>query len=122
MVWADDRITFTDGEDATSIHLSSYAAAQQAAMSVVAPGTRPKSHKPRWHFGIRSRSPPMEVMLEIYRTLQSLGMEWRKKSPPPDTNIVDEKGRKDHSAEEKYAQGLFFVETRCRVRDVVVST
>jgi carbon catabolite-derepressing protein kinase len=90
-------------------------------MSVVAPGTRPKSHKPRWHFGIRSRSPPMEVMLEIYRTLQSLGMEWRKKSPPPDTNIVDEKGRKDHSVEEKYAQGLFFVETRCRVRDVVVS-
>jgi carbon catabolite-derepressing protein kinase len=90
-------------------------------MSVVAPGAKAKNHKPRWHFGIRSRSPPMEVMLEIYRTLQSLGMEWRKKTPPPDNNIVDEKGRKDHSAEEKYAQGLFFVETRCRIRDVVVS-
>jgi carbon catabolite-derepressing protein kinase len=35
--------------------------------------------KPRWHFGIRSRSPPMEVMLEIYRTLNTLGMQWRRK-------------------------------------------
>ncbi|WRT65192.1 uncharacterized protein IL334_002135 [Kwoniella shivajii] len=35
--------------------------------------------KPKWHFGIRSRSPPMEVMLEIYKTLNVLGMQWRKK-------------------------------------------
>lgn len=35
--------------------------------------------KPKWHFGIRSRSPPMEVMLEIYKSLDSLGMEWKKK-------------------------------------------
>jgi len=35
--------------------------------------------KPRWHFGIRSRSPPMEVMLEIYKTLNVLGMQWKKK-------------------------------------------
>ncbi|KAI8136792.1 kinase-like domain-containing protein [Fennellomyces sp. T-0311] len=38
-----------------------------------------KSHKPRskWHFGIRSRCPVWEVMLEIYRSLQNVGMEWR---------------------------------------------
>ncbi|KAF4611991.1 hypothetical protein D9613_004448 [Agrocybe pediades] len=35
--------------------------------------------EPKWHFGIRSRSPPMEVMLEIYRTLRTLGMEWKEK-------------------------------------------
>ncbi|WWD08124.1 hypothetical protein V865_006235 [Kwoniella europaea PYCC6329] len=35
--------------------------------------------KPKWHFGIRSRSPPMEVMLEIYKTLNVLGMQWKKK-------------------------------------------
>ena len=65
----------------------------------------------------------MEVMLEIYRTLKSLGMEWRKKASAPGTleGGPDEKGRRDHTAEEKYAQSLFFVETRCRVRDIVVS-
>jgi len=35
--------------------------------------------KPKWHFGIRSRSPPMEVMLEIYKTLGALNMQWRRK-------------------------------------------
>lgn len=33
----------------------------------------------KWHFGIRSSSPPMEVMLELYRTLEALGLEWREK-------------------------------------------
>jgi carbon catabolite-derepressing protein kinase len=54
--------------------------------------------KPRWHFGIRSRSPPMEVMLEIYKTLNVLGMQWRKKEeismpdigPPPLDGYPDE--------------------------------
>lgn len=36
-----------------------------------------KRLRQRWHFGIRSRSEPMEVMLEIYRTLKALKMEWR---------------------------------------------
>lgn len=38
-----------------------------------------KAHKPkcRWHFGIRSKCPAWEVMLEIYRSLQNVGMEWR---------------------------------------------
>lgn len=36
----------------------------------------PKS-KSRWHFGIRSKCPAWEVMLEIYRSLQNVGMEWR---------------------------------------------
>ncbi|ODQ54903.1 Pkinase-domain-containing protein [Saitoella complicata NRRL Y-17804] len=36
-----------------------------------------KSRPTRWHFGIRSRSPPLEVMHEIYRALKNLGAEWR---------------------------------------------
>ncbi|KAF7732742.1 Protein kinase [Apophysomyces ossiformis] len=38
-----------------------------------------RSQKPRskWHFGIRSKCPAWEVMLEIYRSLQHVGMEWR---------------------------------------------
>ncbi|THU88241.1 Pkinase-domain-containing protein [Dendrothele bispora CBS 962.96] len=36
-------------------------------------------HRTKWHFGIRSRSPPMEIMLEIYKTLKVLGMEWKEK-------------------------------------------
>ena len=54
-------------------HLASYASAKRQ------PIKEKKQHRTKWHFGIRSRSPPMEVMLEIYRTLKSLGMEWKAK-------------------------------------------
>ncbi|CCO29918.1 hypothetical protein BN14_03942 [Rhizoctonia solani AG-1 IB] len=74
-----------------------------------------KSKSPRWHFGIRSRSPPMEVMLEIYQTLKTLGMEWREK---PGLNIV---GRpEDEGCPGKDGKDIYYVETRCRIRDVVV--
>ncbi|XAO25315.1 hypothetical protein I312_104137 [Cryptococcus bacillisporus CA1280] len=105
--------------------------------------------KPKWHFGIRSRSPPMEVMLEIYRTLNVLGMQWRLKDIPlPDIggappggyseevemvleDLKDKNGerpamgrkppsKKDAMAQEKLAQGLYHVETRARYGDVMV--
>jgi carbon catabolite-derepressing protein kinase len=134
--------SFLADDDDPSINLNSFSAAKAAASSVVpppsnapAPSKPSRTHKPRWHFGIRSRSPPMEVMLEIYRTLKSLGMEWRKKpealmkGPLGGASGGDggeggggekKKAKKDYAAEEKLARGLFFVETRCRVRDVVV--
>ncbi|OLY85713.1 Carbon catabolite-derepressing protein kinase [Smittium mucronatum] len=37
--------------------------------------------RPRWHFGIRSRSQPSEVMSEIYKTLVTLKMEWKQINP-----------------------------------------
>ncbi|ANB11823.1 AMP-activated serine/threonine-protein kinase catalytic subunit SNF1 [Sugiyamaella lignohabitans] len=37
-----------------------------------------KKSKTRWHFGIRSRSYPLDVMGEIYRALRNLGAEWAK--------------------------------------------
>lgn len=50
---------------------------------LTAPFSSRKSDKPRskWHFGIRSKCPVWEVMLEIYRSLQNVGMvmngHWR---------------------------------------------
>lgn len=37
-----------------------------------------KKSKTRWHFGIRSRSYPLDVMGEIYRALKNLGAEWAR--------------------------------------------
>ncbi|WVQ83879.1 hypothetical protein IAT38_006023 [Cryptococcus sp. DSM 104549] len=105
--------------------------------------------KPKWHFGIRSRSPPMEVMLEIYRTLNVLGMQWRRKdvafpdiggapsggySEEVEALMEDLEGKmgerpqmgrkppskKEAQAQEKAAQGLYHVETRARYGDVMV--
>lgn len=39
-----------------------------------------KNSKTRWHFGIRSRSYPLDVMGEIYIALKNLGAEWAKPS------------------------------------------
>lgn len=39
-----------------------------------------KKSKTRWHFGIRSRSYPLDVMGEIYRALRNLGAEWQRPS------------------------------------------
>ncbi|TPX36190.1 hypothetical protein SmJEL517_g01607 [Synchytrium microbalum] len=43
---------------------------------------QPKRHKgSRWHFGIRSRSPPLDIMLEIYRALRNCNMKWKSIDP-----------------------------------------
>jgi carbon catabolite-derepressing protein kinase len=97
----------------------------------------------KWHFGIRSRSPPMEVMLEIYKTLKTLGMEWKEKKDLGGlggvaraqqrmrgySSSLDGGGRKIARACEldgdgyvnlRAAAAIYFVETRTRVQDVVV--
>lgn len=50
----------------------------------------PKRPRPqRWHFGIRSRSSPIEVMLEIYRALREMGAEWIDREPAPGEDPKD---------------------------------
>ncbi|KAI0033335.1 CAMK/CAMKL/AMPK protein kinase [Vararia minispora EC-137] len=113
-------------------HLASYANAKRSW-----PVDKKKQHRTKWHFGIRSRSPPMEVMLEIYRTLKTLGMEWKEKkylgglgTAPYYASVPRRKsthGRieraREHDGEHidlKAAASIYFVETRCREGDVVV--
>ena len=106
--------------------------------------------KPKWHFGIRSRSPPMEVMLEIYKTLGVLGMQWRRKDGinmpevggappggyPEEVNQAIEQwseetgcspsmgkkapNKKEAGTQDKAAQKLYLVETRAQYGDVMV--
>ncbi|KAJ7157207.1 snf 1 [Mycena filopes] len=92
------------------------------------PTGRANSRRPpktaRWHFGIRSRSSPMEVMLEIYKTLLSMGMEWKEKRNLGCLGRTSS-GREDYSDERsdenmRAAAGIFFIETRARVQDIVV--
>lgn len=71
----------------------------------------------------------MEVMLEIYRTLKALRMEWKPKkrglgSGGGGEEDGDEDPKKRRRREEedrvKKAQELYYVETRCRMDDVMV--
>ncbi|KAH9932110.1 snf 1 [Epithele typhae] len=108
-------------------HLQSYASAKRAV-----PVKEKKQHRTKWHFGIRSRSPPMEVMLEIYRTLKALGMEWKEKNDLGGLGakaLAKERrgGTKIERAREyddyvdlRAASAIYFIETRARVQDVVV--
>lgn len=108
-------------------HLQSYASAKKW------PVKEKKQHRTKWHFGIRSRSPPMEVMLEIYRTLKALGMEWKEKSDlgglgakalskeKRDRAKIERAREYDGYVDLRAASSIYFIETRARVQDVVVS-
>ena len=78
----------------------------------------------------------MEVMLEIYRTLQALGMEWKEKKTLGRLGGLltnreklkierrqDMDGKSsDDPVDHKTASSVYFVETRARTDDVVVRT
>lgn len=118
----------------TSLTPTSELAPNLKASSPVSPmpPSTSRKHRPKWHFGIRSRSPPMEVMVEIYRTLKTLGFEWKTKdltltedmlpgaAGPSDPDELRRKQRKDDEDKIKKVQELFFIETRCRMDDVLV--
>ncbi|KAF9510217.1 hypothetical protein BS47DRAFT_1384050 [Hydnum rufescens UP504] len=84
------------------------------ASSPTWPPSRTKIRAPRWNFGIRSSSPPMEVTYELYKSLQFLGAEWREKRHPwsfmrfpyPPQDYDDITPNND----------IFFVETRWKLR------
>ncbi|QLQ78382.1 hypothetical protein HG537_0A06290 [Torulaspora globosa] len=61
------------------IHRANMLAQGLPAASKISPLVNKKS-KTRWHFGIRSRSYPLDVMGEIYMALKNLGAEWAKPS------------------------------------------
>ncbi|CAE6415509.1 unnamed protein product [Rhizoctonia solani] len=110
-------------------HLTSYAEAHANAQSQEqVRAARPANpttdirKKTKWHegvdFGIRSRSPPMEVMLELYNTLKALGWEWREKP-----NLGKKKAlAPGEEADPRDDSDIFFLETRCCINDVVIRT
>ncbi|KAG0665774.1 Protein kinase [Maudiozyma exigua] len=65
----------------------------------ISPLTTKKS-KTRWHFGIRSRSYPLDVMGEIYIALKNLGAEWAKPSED-DLWTIRVRWKYDHSIEDR---------------------
>ncbi|KAJ3236046.1 protein kinase, AMP-activated, alpha 2 catalytic subunit [Chytriomyces hyalinus] len=56
-------------------------AVQDTTVTPAAAPTKKSKSKSKWHFGIRSRSPPFDIMLEIYRALQNCGMLWKSVDP-----------------------------------------
>ncbi|CAE6362500.1 unnamed protein product [Rhizoctonia solani] len=112
------------GQPDPDVHLlASYAEAhvnaqsqEQVRAARAANPTTDIRKKTKWHFGIRSRSPPMEVMLELYNTLKALGWEWREKP-----NLGKKKAlAPGEEADPREDSDIFFLETRCRINDVVV--
>ncbi|CAR24848.1 Non-specific serine/threonine protein kinase [Lachancea thermotolerans] len=61
------------------IHRANMLAEGSPAATKISPLSTKKS-KTRWHFGIRSRSYPLDVMGEIYIALKNLGAQWAKPS------------------------------------------
>lgn len=78
--------------------------------SGLTPGRR--RPRPRWHYGIRSRSQPMEIMLELYRTMQALGMEWTTKPPLP-RSMEHATHAERQQALESLGEDIFYARTRC---------
>lgn len=109
-------------------HLVSYANAKRSKRS----GKRGKKQRERYHFGIRSVSPPLSVMVEIYETLKCLGMEWKEKDDLGGLGGVRPSEGHDRRMERvreldgagtinlKAAAAIYFVEARARIQDVVV--
>ncbi|KAJ3408578.1 protein kinase, AMP-activated, alpha 2 catalytic subunit [Chytridiales sp. JEL 0842] len=48
-----------------------------ATSATTSSGKSKSKSRSKWHFGIRSRSPPFDIMLEIYRALKNCGMTWK---------------------------------------------
>lgn len=63
-------------QPATSINTATNRVSQPRQLPINTQSQTKKPHKSRskWHFGIRSKCPAWEVMLEIYRSLQNVGM------------------------------------------------
>lgn len=98
--------------DATSAAMS-----QRTTSSV--PSRRNRSH---WHFGIRSRSRPMEIMLELYRTMQALNMEWAPKTPLPPVSAGLENMTSDERQQvlDALNEEVFYAQTQCVLMGVKI--
>jgi carbon catabolite-derepressing protein kinase len=134
---------FPERQIESASHASATVRPPAATVSPARERGKPPYHghrRMKWHFGIRSQSPPMEVMLEIYRTLHALGMEWKEKRdlgglggvPRPRQGTAEEHtpkriqrnseidGNWPEDVDFKAANDIYFVEARARVHEIVV--
>ncbi|KAI0691536.1 kinase-like domain-containing protein [Cerioporus squamosus] len=115
-----------------------------AVLNSSLPEQRPEQHHlqlrrrstEKWHFGIRSRSLPMEVMLDIYRRLKTLEMECKGKGDLGGLGATALFTRSEEATERRSsarrsstfngcvdlraASSIYSIETRAQVQDVVV--
>lgn len=69
-----------NNEDNSSMnHLANQPAPQATASSGVTLQTKAKKHKKKskWHFGIRSRGSPKKIMMELYKAMKNIDLEWK---------------------------------------------
>ncbi|CEJ05372.1 hypothetical protein RMCBS344292_19315 [Rhizopus microsporus] len=78
---ADLPIIYVTGTPPPGAMVPPSRSTQPRHLSINAATKKPHKSRSKWHFGIRSRCPAWEVMLEIYRSLQNVGMEWRTVDP-----------------------------------------
>lgn len=45
------------------------------------PPTKPNHKNTKWHLGIRSTSPPADIMYEVYKAMKKLDFEWKPITP-----------------------------------------
>lgn len=102
-----------------SLSSDTSSAAQSTRTTSTTPSRRQRSH---WHFGIRSRSRPMEIMLELYRTMQALNMEWSPKTPLPPVSRglenLDENERQQ--VLDALNEDVFYAQTQCNLMNLKI--
>ena len=101
---------------------------QGGADKLEPPGAKPASanssrrNRSQWHFGIRSRSRPMEIMLELYRTMQALNMEWSPKTPLPPVSGGLENLTSDERQQvlDALNEDVFYAQTQCVLMNIKI--
>lgn len=107
------RQGFSNGGAQPSPPISSLSSTARPVLPHV-PSSSQVMKPPRWNFGIRSSSPPMEVLCELYRSIKHLGAEWREKDHPW-SFVALPYPPMDHD-DITPATDIFFVQTRWKLR------
>lgn len=87
-----------------------------------APPASRSGRRSQWHFGIRSRSHPMEIMLVLYRTMETLGMEWTAKTklPPIARGLDDMTSDERQQVLSALNEDIFYAQAQCVLYERVV--
>ena len=68
------RPTHLSPEQPNSIHILSSSIPKEDS---ILQASQPKRPRLKWHCGIRSKSSPTDIMLELYRAMYNTGIKWK---------------------------------------------